>query len=466
MYNAVRNLYSNCESCIRLNNLHTEWFAVRSGVRQGDSISPTLFALYLNEFAKEIKQLNLGVKLGNVDVSILLYADDMVLLANNEHDLQIMLNKMHEWCHKWRLKVNISKSNIVHFRPPRAKLTQFVFQYGDKNLEIVNEYKYLGVILDQHLSFKTCSKTLADSGGRALSAVMSKFKQFKDIGFNTFTRMFESCVAPVLDYGSGVWGFVKANHSDIVQNKAYRYFLGVHNFTPIAAMQSEMGWLPSKYRKYMNMLRLWNRLIAMPNDRLTKCVFNQDCLKSQNNNWSSAIKNVFALIGQNSIFQNREQCDLSICQTKLKEKAEDEWKLTVELKPKLRTFKTFKTDCNTSEYVKWSMNRYDRSLLAKFRCGILQLRIETGRFNNTKLEERTCEICESTQIEDEFHFLCVCNAYEQLRTDMFTRTSQKYPHFQTLSLKDKFIFLLIKCNRELIKFLKLAWDLRKNILYN
>ena len=112
------------------------------------------------------------------------------------------------------------------------------------------------------------------------------------------------------------------------------------------------------------------------------------------------------------------------------------------------------------------MNRSDRSLLAKFRCGILQLRIETGRFNNTKLEERTCEICQSAQIEDEFHFLCVCDAYDQLRKDMFTRTSEKYPDFQTFSLRDKFNFLLTKCNRELIKFLKLAWNLRKNTLYN
>jgi len=111
------------------------------------------------------------------------------------------------------------------------------------------------------------------------------------------------------------------------------------------------------------------------------------------------------------------------------------------------------------------MNRYDRSLLAKFRCGILQLRIETGRFNQTKLEERTCEICNTPEIEDEFHFLCVCNKYNNLRENMYQTTSEKYVEFRNLVPRDKFKFLMQKCNRELIKFLKHAWEIRKETLY-
>ena len=105
------------------------------------------------------------------------------------------------------------------------------------------------------MNFKSCSKTLAESGGRALSAIISKFKQFKDIGYDTYSKMYDSCVTPVVDYGSGVWGKTKNAHSDLIQNKAYRYFLGVHNFTPVAAMQAEMGWLPSSSRKQLNILR-------------------------------------------------------------------------------------------------------------------------------------------------------------------------------------------------------------------
>ena len=123
----------------------------------------------------------------------------MVLVASDEQKFQCMFNKMHDWCFKWHLKVNENKSNIVHFRKSRAQQTNFQFKYGNVNLTIVSEYKYLGVILDDHLKYTVCSKTLADSGGRALSAVVSKFKQFKDIGYGCYTKMFDACVGPVLD---------------------------------------------------------------------------------------------------------------------------------------------------------------------------------------------------------------------------------------------------------------------------
>ena len=77
------------------------------------------------------------------------------------------------------------------------------------------------------------------------------------------------CIVPVLNYASGVQGKGNVNDSELIQNKACRYCLGLHNFTPIPALQAEMGCLPSKFTKYLNMARLWNRLLVMPNERLT-----------------------------------------------------------------------------------------------------------------------------------------------------------------------------------------------------
>ena len=56
-------------------------------------------------------------------------------------------------------------------------------------------------------------------------------------------------------------------------------------------------------------------------------------------------------------------------------------------------------------------------MLAQIRFGTLPLLIETGRFRGTILEERTCQVCNSQVIEDEFHFISVCNEYKELRVD-------------------------------------------------
>ncbi len=63
-----------------------------SGLKQGDTLSPTLFGIFINDIVREINDLNLGVKIGNKKLSILLYADDIVLLSDTENGLQAMLN--------------------------------------------------------------------------------------------------------------------------------------------------------------------------------------------------------------------------------------------------------------------------------------------------------------------------------------------------------------------------------------
>ena len=76
----------------------------------------------------ETKETGIGVPL-NIDpneniaestlVNILLYADDIVMFASNEMDLQILLNIVEDWCQKWKLEVNLTKTNILHIRNKR-----------------------------------------------------------------------------------------------------------------------------------------------------------------------------------------------------------------------------------------------------------------------------------------------------------------------------------------------------------
>ena len=91
IYFSIKSLYEGTKSCVSLNSMQTEWFETKLGVRQGDTISPTLFSIFINDLAKGIKALNKGVKCGNLNISILLYADDIAIIAETPVDLQQML---------------------------------------------------------------------------------------------------------------------------------------------------------------------------------------------------------------------------------------------------------------------------------------------------------------------------------------------------------------------------------------
>ena len=137
--------------CVKLNATFSGWFMSNSEVRQGDSLSPILFALFINDLATEIKCLNKGFKLNDLNISILLYADDIVLISETENNLQYLLDYMCRWCYRWKLKLNIDKSNVVHFRPKRHHRSESKFRFGENDLNIVGHYKYLGVFLDEFL---------------------------------------------------------------------------------------------------------------------------------------------------------------------------------------------------------------------------------------------------------------------------------------------------------------------------
>ena len=114
--------------------------------------------------------------------------------------------------------------------------------------------------------------------------------------------------------------------------------------------------------------------------------------------------------------------------------------------------------------------------LLNFCCGILTLRVETGRrqrvredttgqIRSLKLEERVCSICSSGEVEDEYHFLLKCNIFAAVRVDYINNIMRKNADFINLTLEQKIAFLIITCWKETLNFKCKAWAKRKTCLY-
>ncbi len=465
LYYAIKSLYTYPESCIKINHLVTDWFHTESGVKQGDSLSPTLFSLFINDLVTEVKNTGKGVQIGDTSCPILLFADDIVLMAESEYDLQFLLNKVHEWCMKWQLSVNKDKTKVVHFRKRRQAKTGETFTFDNSVIEIVDRYKYLGVMLHEHLDYDIIADLLASAAGRALGAVITKFRTFKNIGYRSFTRLFDVSVSPILEYSSAVWGYKDFVKCERVQQRAYRYFLGVHPKTPILSLVGDFGWSSTQNKRHCIMIKYWNRLIEMDCNRLTKKLFLYDYNNCNANNWCSEVKSLLNSVNMIDVFNDMTVCDADVFCKKEYELMEEKWKFGITLKPKLRTYIKYKDTLQVENYVQYCHSRYKRSLIAQFRTGTLPLAVETGRFRGVKLEERLCEICKNGLIEDELHFLCVCDKYDLERNEMYTRISEKYPDFIELDNIDKLIFLMKNEWKEVCNFIDIAWRKRKNILY-
>ena len=90
-------------------------FDVTVGLPQGAVLSPLLYALFINGLATLLKEKHLGVWMWERQVSLLLYADDIVLVAENAAQLQQMLDCCSEYAAEWQFRFNTKagKSDVV-----------------------------------------------------------------------------------------------------------------------------------------------------------------------------------------------------------------------------------------------------------------------------------------------------------------------------------------------------------------
>ena len=82
-------MLSDTSACVKLNGMLTDWFPVSSSL-------PTIFAFFINDLICGLNDLNKGVAFGENKLCCLAYADDVLLLAESENDMQDLLNFVNE----------------------------------------------------------------------------------------------------------------------------------------------------------------------------------------------------------------------------------------------------------------------------------------------------------------------------------------------------------------------------------
>ena len=114
-FNLIRNWYKDNLNSVRTEYGQTYTFAQQIGLKQGSVLSPFIFNLYISNLANEIEKSNIGMYINDIYIGILLYADDLVLIADSIEELQKMANIIESWCNKNRLIINIKKTKTIYF---------------------------------------------------------------------------------------------------------------------------------------------------------------------------------------------------------------------------------------------------------------------------------------------------------------------------------------------------------------
>ena len=183
---------------VKVGDVLSDELVVTCGVPQGSILGPLFFVLYVNDLLQLFNEN---------DPKITLYADDTVLYVSNSDarvacdKLERGLHKLHTWCVRNKLSINIKKTKLLVVDPlklddvyPRPKLNgQF--------LDRVDSYNYLGVSIDNNLSFE---KFLREKYGKVYSRVYQLGKMRKYIEPNTANLIYKQMILSLFDYADAM----------------------------------------------------------------------------------------------------------------------------------------------------------------------------------------------------------------------------------------------------------------------
>ena len=144
-------------------------------LRQGCVLSPLLFSFYINLLVEKLKGAGVGVECRGQLVTALLYANDAALFAGDEEGIRVSLEVLSGWCTQTVVSGSqCGKCGVMHMRRRGVKRTGEKFYVESKEIKVVEEYKYLGCVINEHLGSRRMVEERAKAGARALSEWLRK----------------------------------------------------------------------------------------------------------------------------------------------------------------------------------------------------------------------------------------------------------------------------------------------------
>jgi hypothetical protein len=191
----INNIYVNNKMEIRNNRELTQLITPEKGIRQGNSLSPLIFNIIMNEIIKSIKGMR-GYRMGESMINLVVYADNVVFNAENDN-LQRMLFKFNNVCKKFNTVISNQKTKtmVIAKQPIRCKLVN-----DNEIIEKTSEVNYLGIKLmsDGNTEREVCEQLM--KANRITGCLDDCVWRNKYLNKETKVRIYKSVVRPIMTY--------------------------------------------------------------------------------------------------------------------------------------------------------------------------------------------------------------------------------------------------------------------------
>ena len=217
----IKGLYTRPTLKVRVHGIESKEVPFLRGVRQGDPCSPILFNLFINDIFKDMKKCK--VDQCSEEITGLLFADDLVLLAETKEELEFNLEKLKEWSQRNEMKVNASKCGYMVVKKEGVEIEDKIDLHIE-GLGIIKynpAYLYLGLTITDDVSISEMVREKYERTQKTLHSLRT-FLAKKNVHICNKVAVINSVLILTATYGAEIWvtNHIRANKFTALINKA------------------------------------------------------------------------------------------------------------------------------------------------------------------------------------------------------------------------------------------------------
>jgi hypothetical protein len=199
LLNVMEHWFQIYVTCVRFGSAVSSFVSLDSGVRQGGVLSPLLFAIYVDDVIRKIENSEFCCKIRFTCVSLIMYADDLLILSPSVTLLQHMVLIVEEEFKQIEMSINPMKSVCIRFGPRYDSLCADITTNNGDTIPWVNSCQYLGIVMSSSRVFKCAFDNVKKSFYKSFNAIFGKIGRFASA--EVVIHLLKSKCFPVILYG-------------------------------------------------------------------------------------------------------------------------------------------------------------------------------------------------------------------------------------------------------------------------
>ena len=469
--NILIDMYNKVQCRIKTKLGFTETFPVEVGTRQGCNLSPSLFNCYLNDLPSILDKFECNQpKLWDLQISCLMYADDLILISKSPSGLQKMISVTEQFCNKWQLTINTNKTKIMVIC---KKNVNFTWRIYNKQLEIVQVYCYLGLEIDNKGNFKRAVNRLFNKASRAYHAIREHFNFYNGTSVRILLKLFDSMIQSITTFGSELWGVFgwRKNEKKCIENylmshshkfeKLHGMFckqtLGLNKSSPDLLAKAELGRYPVMGSIIKLSYGFWQHILNSNEETLVHKALLQ-CIAMDRRGFSTYYTRIKSLLAtlevKNKIYPVNDH-----------NYKKDMWHIydkfcamynnfffnylnkrnNNDSKGKYEIYCSVKRNYTAEKYLFEIKDHKLRGIFTGLRAASNPFPINKLRKFGIEREHRYCHLCDKNKLGTEIHVLMFCTNSDitKLRSSLLKEMYNLSPQLKGLSKEQLFFYVLL-----------------------